>query len=112
MPAVTIRNLSDATHRGQFIFNQKILIAKSIMSRNGKGCSAQMSAVSRTRLASWVFIESGALPLAGGMLRVEAAKLGPGGLRRLVDRPIGSGRVAAGGCPRRARAGCAGWRCR
>ena len=30
-------SVSDATHRGQFIFNQKILIAKSIMSRNGKG---------------------------------------------------------------------------
>jgi hypothetical protein len=30
-------DVSDAAHRGQFIFNQKLLIAKGIMSCNGKG---------------------------------------------------------------------------
>lgn len=30
-------SVADAIHRGQFIFNQKILFAKGIMSRNGKG---------------------------------------------------------------------------
>jgi hypothetical protein len=30
-------SVADAVHRGQFIFNQKILLAKGIMSRNGKG---------------------------------------------------------------------------
>ncbi|MGV1964221.1 MepB family protein [Agrobacterium sp. 22-222-1] len=30
-------SVSDAAHRGQFIFNQKLLIAKGVMSRNGKG---------------------------------------------------------------------------
>ncbi|PPJ49118.1 hypothetical protein C0075_00615 [Rhizobium sp. KAs_5_22] len=30
-------SVAGAVHRGQFIFNQKILLAKGIMSRNGKG---------------------------------------------------------------------------
>ena len=30
-------SVPDATHQGQFIFNQKLLIAKGIMSCNGKG---------------------------------------------------------------------------
>lgn len=30
-------SVADSVHRGQFIFNQKILLAKGVMSRNGKG---------------------------------------------------------------------------
>lgn len=30
-------SVADAIHRGQFIFNQKILLAKGVMSRNGTG---------------------------------------------------------------------------
>ncbi|AYG69666.1 MULTISPECIES: MepB family protein [unclassified Rhizobium] len=30
-------NVADTAYRGQFIFNQKLLLAKGIMSRNGKG---------------------------------------------------------------------------